>query len=156
MATHLPPAVAQYLERHHVMTLATCSLDGPWASAVFYVHIGPALYFLSSPSSRHCRNLAHDPRCAATVQEDYSDWTQIKGLQLEGHAHQVQGDEEVHARHCYANKFPLVGRLDSAPARIVAALAKIRWYRLQVARMHFIDNSQGFGHREPIDLGREP
>ena len=154
MTPELPQAVAQYLQRHHVMTLATCGADGPWAAAVFYVNLGPRLYFLSSPSSRHCRNLAHDPRCAATVQQDTADWAQIKGIQLEGLAVAIEGDEELQARRRYGDKFPLVGRIDSAPAAIVAALAKVRWYRLQVQHMHFIDNSQGFGHRETIDLGR--
>ena len=85
MTPALPQAVAQYLQRHHVMTLATCGVDGPWAAAVFYVNVGPTLYFLSSPSSRHCRHLGHDPRCAAAVQDDTGDWTQVKGIQLEGH-----------------------------------------------------------------------
>lgn len=153
MPRDLPEPVAAYLERHRVMTLATCGADGPWAAAVFYVHVGPALYFLSSPSSRHCRNLAHDPRCAATVQEDYSDWAQIKGIQMEGRAGEVRGDEALLARQRYADKFPLVARLASAPAAIVAAFARVHWYRLQPEHMHFIDNSRGFGHREPIDLG---
>ena len=62
----------------------------------------------------------------------------------------------VLARQRYADKFPLVGRLASAPAVIVAALAKVHWYGLQPRHMHFIDNSRGFGHRELVDLGRGP
>jgi len=154
MPQALPGPVADYLDRHHVMTLATCSADGPWAAAVFYVNEGGTLYFLSSPSSRHCRNLALDPRCAATIQEDVGDWAKIKGVQLEGKAVEIVGEEELHARQRYGDKFPVVGRLASAPAAIVQALAKVRWYRLQAERLHFIDNSLGFGHREQIDLGR--
>lgn len=153
MAAELPASVADYLAHHRVMTLATCGADGPWAAAVFYANAGASLYFISSPSSRHGRNLAQDPRCAATVQEDYSDWTRIKGIQMEGLACEIQGDEVVQAQRCYAGKHPLVGRLASAPAVIVAAFAKVRWYRLQPRCMHFIDNSRGFGHREAIDLG---
>lgn len=156
MSPDLPQSVWSYLEHHRVATLATCGPDGPWAAAVFYVSVGPTLYFLSSPSSRHCRNLTLDPRCAATVQEDTGDWTRIKGIQLEGQASEVHGDEAWLARQRYADKFPLVGRLASAPAVIVAALAKVHWYRLQPLHMHFIDNSQGFGHRERVDLGRGP
>jgi uncharacterized protein len=154
MPQNLPDAVAEYLERHHVMTLATVGGDGPWAAAVFYVNERGTLYFLSSPSSRHCRNLALDPRCAATIHEDVGDWTKIKGVQLEGRVNEIDGDELVHARQRYGAKFPVVGRLASAPAAIVEALAKVRWYRLQSEHMHFIDNSQGFGHREQIDVGR--
>lgn len=146
-------AAAQYLQRHHVMTLATCGERGPWAAAVFYVNVGPTLYFLSSPSSRHCLDLAHDPRCAATVQDDTGDWTQIKGIQLEGTAVELHGSEAQLARQRYGEKFPLVAQTDRTPAPIAAALAKVSWYRLQLARLHFIDNSRGFGHRDTIDLG---
>jgi len=153
MPPTLPGPVADYLDRHHVMTLATCGADGPWAAAVFYASEGDTLYFLSSPSSRHCLNLAQDARCAATIQEDLDDWSKIKGVQLEGRATEVRGAEELCARQRYGEKFPVVGRLATAPAAIVQALAKVRWYRLQAERMHFIDNSRGFGHREQIDLG---
>ncbi len=149
----LPATAADYLDRHHVMTLATSGLEGPWAAAVFYASAGHDLYFLSSPRSRHCRNLALDPRCAATIQHDCSDWAQIKGIQLEGLASELQGAEAARARQRYGAKFPVVGRLGGAPAAIVAALARVRWYRLHAERMYFIDNSHGFGHREEVDLG---
>jgi uncharacterized protein YhbP (UPF0306 family) len=155
MPPAVPHPVAHYLDRHHVMTLATCGPDGPWAAAVFYVNAGQTLFFLSSPSSRHCRNLAQEPRCAATIQEDYSDWARIKGVQLEGRASEIRGDEELRARQRYGDKFPLVGRLASAPAAIVEALAKVHWYRLQVERLYFLDNSLGFGHRDQIELSRD-
>ena len=150
----LPDGVAEYLDRHHVMTLATCAADGPWAAAVFYVSAGRSLYFLSSPTSRHCRNLAQDPRCAATIHEDYSDWAQIKGVQLEGRSSEIRGDEALRARQRYGDKFPIVGRLATTPAAIALALAKVCWYRLDVERLYFVDNSQGFGHRDQIDLGK--
>lgn len=155
MPPTLPRAVADYLARHHVMTLATCGAEGPWAAAVFYVHDGATLFFLSSPSSRHCRNLAQDARCAATIQPDCGDWAQIKGVQLEGRVSPLRGDAALRARQHYGDKFPLIAKLASAPAAIVEAFAKVHWYALQAERMHFIDNSQGFGHRDRIDLGHD-
>jgi len=148
----LPQPVADYLAAHHVMTLATQGPDGPWASAVFYAHEGSSLIFLSSPATRHCRNLALDARCAATIQEDYDDWAQIKGIQLEGRVIELRGDEEQRAQALYSVKFPIVGPRAKVPPAIVKALAKVRWYRLVPERCHFIDNSQGFGHRDEIDL----
>jgi uncharacterized protein YhbP (UPF0306 family) len=154
MPQTLPPAVAQYLQRHHVMTLATQGPDGPWAAAVFYAAEGVELLFLSSPSSRHCRHLAQDARCAATIQEDYSEWAQIKGVQLEGRVRELRADDARLTREHYARKFPIVGALGGAPAAIAEALQRVHWYRLVPERLYFIDNSRGFGHREAIDLGR--
>ena len=152
MPTGLPPQVAAYLAGHHVMTLATQGPQGPWASAVFYAGDGASLIFLSAPGTRHCRNLVRDNRCAATIQEDYREWSQIKGIQLEGRVIELQGDEEKRAQRLYGEKFPVVGAVADVPPAIVKALAKVRWFRLVPEHFHFIDNSKGFGHRDEIDL----
>lgn len=141
-----------YLQAHNVATLATSSGDDVWAAAVFYVNEGSTLYFLSSPSSRHCLHLETNPRVAITVQEDYRDWLEIKGIQLEGDALEVTGVEEERARRLYGEKFPVVGLLAQAPAAIVKALAKVRWYKVVPRRLYFIDNSIGLGHRDEIPL----
>ena len=153
MQARLPPQVARYLAEHHVVTLATGGADGPWAAAVFYACDGASLIFLSAPGSRHCRNLAQDARCAATVQEDYREWSQIKGIQLEGRVVALHGEEEKRARRLYGEKFPIVAEVADMPPAIAKALAKVRWFRLVPERIFFIDNSRGFGHRDEIDLG---
>ncbi len=142
----------QYLRAHSVATLATRSGDDLWAAAVFYVNDGFALYFLSAPTTRHCTNLAQDPRVALTIQEDYADWLEIKGVQIEGIASEISGAEEEKARRLYGEKFPVVGKLAQAPAAIVKALAKVRWYKVVPHRLFFIDNSFGLGHRDEIGL----
>lgn len=147
--------VRRYLREHHVMTLASHGDEGVWAAAVFYANDGFAIYFLSSPTSRHCRNLAGNPRASAAVHEDYADWREIKGVQMEGIASVLSGEEKERARRLYGAKFPIVGKLEQAPASIVKALAKVRWYKLIPERLYFIDNSAGFGHRDEIDL-RQP
>ncbi len=155
MRMALPRPVADYLAAHHVMTLATQGAEGPWAAAVFYASDGCSLVFLSAPGSRHCRNLAQDARCAATIQEDYCDWAQIKGIQLQGRVRELEGEEEIRAQQLYAEKFPVVGPLANVPQALVKALARVRWFRLVPERVYFIDNSRGFGHRDEIALAQE-
>ena len=125
---------------------------GIWAAAVFYVHRGSTIYFLSEPKSRHCLNLAHTPRVALTIQEDYGDWLEIRGIQIEGSASEISGAEEDLARRLYGEKFPVVGLLGKAPAAIVKALAKVRWYRVTPTRLFWVDNSLGLGSRREIEL----
>jgi len=141
-----------YLRDHHVLTLATHGGDGLWAAAVFYVSDGFTLYFLSSPASRHCLNLAGASRVSATIQEDCADWPEIKGVQLEGTASKISRDEEFLARKLYGEKFSIVGKPAQVPAPFVKAMATVRWYKLVPDRLYFIDNSAGFGHRDEIDL----
>ncbi len=152
MPDALGEQVQRYLRDHHVMTLASHGNEGVWAAALFYANDGIAIYFLSSPTSRHCLNLTRNPRVSAAIHENYADWRQIKGVQLEGLASVLAGEEEARARRLYGAKFPDIGKLEQAPASIVNALAKVRWYRLIPERLYFIDNSAGFGHRDVIDL----
>lgn len=148
----LQDRVQRHLRTHHVATLATSGAQGVWAAAVFYVHDGWDLYFLSAPNSRHCVNLAHNAQLAMTIQGQYTDWPGIQGVQLEGVADELAGDAQARARLLYGQKFPLIGKLAQAPAAIVKAMAKVRWYRVAPRRLFFVDNSLGFGHREELDL----
>lgn len=156
MKNGLNERVQAYLRDHQVATLATHSGEDIWAAAVFYVNAGYALYFLSSPTSRHCVNLAQNPGVALTIQEDYADWLEIKGVQIEGFVSELSGEEEKLARRLYGQKFPIVGKLAQAPEAIVKALAKVRWYKVVPQRLYYIDNAVGLGHRDEVDLSLPP
>lgn len=148
----LRQTVLEYLHDHNVMTLATHGPQGLWAAAVYYVNDGFTLYFLSSPESRHSRNLAADPVVSATIQEDDGDWRNIKGIQLEGEASRAGGVEQSIAMTRYGLKFPVVGNLAQAPAEIIDAFRRVVWFKVVPSRLFFIDNSLGFGHRDEVRL----
>lgn len=138
-----------YLQAHRVMTLATTGPLGVWAAAVFYVNRDFDLYFLSAGHTRHGQNLADRQWAAAAIQEDYADWPDIKGIQLEGPVRLLQGVERGKAIRAYMEKYPF---LQSAGAVIQSAMARINWYHLAPRRFYFIDNSKGLGHRDEIHL----
>ncbi len=138
-----------YLARHNVMTLATHGPLGVWAAAVFYANDDWQLYFLSAEQTRHARNMAASPRVAATIQEDYADWADIKGIQLEGTVRLLEGGARAFAIFHYAQKFSFVKRPE---APIEAALARVNWYCLTPDKVYFVDNSRGFGQRDEIRL----
>lgn len=148
-----PEQLLEYLGTHNVMTLATVGADGPWAAAVFYVNEGTALYFLSAPTTRHCQNMQCNPRIAATVQEDYSQWEQIKGVQIEGTVQRLNANDQHHAADLYAQKFAFMDPL-RIPTAFAAAMQKIAWYRLTPASLYFIDNSLGLGHRVRVEVDK--
>ncbi len=155
MRTTLLPSVSEYLGAHHVMTLATQGAEGPWAAAVFYATDGDTLIFLSSPNSRHCRNLTLDGRCAATIQDNPGNWRQIQGIQMEGRVRHLQQEEKLRAQQIYGEKFPVVGERAKFLPSIAEALAKIAWFKLVPVRLYFVDNSRGFGHRDEIELRQD-
>jgi uncharacterized protein len=153
MADELKQQVLSYLEMHNTMTLGTCSGDVPWAATVFYASDDLRLYFFSVPDSRHCQNLAVNPRVAVTVQEDYHDWQRIKGIQLEGTAILVDSIiEKAKAMAVYARKYPEVIKLFTNPASGVfyKAFLKVKFYCVIPEKVFFIDNEQGFGKRQEL------
>lgn len=155
MKTALRDKVLTYLHNHRVMTLATTGPQGLWAAAVFYVNDEFTLYFLSSPTSRHSLNITAHPGVAVTIQENYKDWPEIKGIQLEGKARRIEGVEQAEAIGRYGLKFPVVGNLKQAPVAIVKAMSQVAWYKVLPTRLYFIDNSLGFGHRDEVPLSKQ-
>jgi uncharacterized protein YhbP (UPF0306 family) len=142
-----------YLSAHHVMSLSTCGADGPWAAAVFYASRDFTLYFVSSPQSRHARDLALDPRCAAAIHEDYRDWQAIRGIQLSGTVERLEGAERDAALACYRAKFGFLTNPGAAAAPVLEALGKAACYRLTPGELHFVDNTTGFGKRARVPVG---
>src|SRR6058998_2457490 len=64
------------------------------------------LYFLSDPSSRHCRNLKRNPSLAMTIFRSAQEWGgQDRGLQLFGICRQTRGGGAREAERCYAARF---------------------------------------------------
>ncbi|HSN76423.1 MAG TPA: pyridoxamine 5'-phosphate oxidase family protein [Anaerolineae bacterium] len=148
-----------FLAAHNTMTLATVDVDGvPQAAAVFYAADEALnLIFVSSPNSRHSVNLARQPLVAATIHSDNQAWQTIQGVQVEGTAHMVDGAAElVRAVQVYVRRFEFLrGLLDGAasgPAVLRGPVASSRFYVLRPVRIRLIDNSQGFGHKEELQL----
>lgn len=152
----LEEQVLEYLRTHNTMTLGTCADGAPWNATVFYASDGFHLYFFSAPDSRHCTNLAANPRVAVTVQEDYKDWREIKGIQLEGTVELVDSViAKGKAMAVYARKYPGVIKLFTDPSSGVyhRAFLKVKFYRVIPETLYYIDNQQGFGKRQELALG---
>jgi uncharacterized protein YhbP (UPF0306 family) len=154
----LRQTVLDYLAAHNTVSLATAGPDGPWAATVFYANVGTDLYFLSEPKTRHCQNLLADGRVAGTVNEDYRDWQQIKGIQLEGRAQEVGNPIELtRALGAYLHKYPFVRQFLSPDkllqgVKIAGKTFDIRLWRLRPDRLYYLDNARGFSNRQELPL----
>lgn len=138
-----------YLRNHNVLCLATSDDELPWVAPVFYAVWSCKLVFLSAPHTLHCKNLSRNANVAASIQEDYRDWPEIKGFQLKGLVSAVSDTERSAAIAAYSEKFPVTGV--DAPAEIANALDRVSWFSITVRQIYFIDNSKGLGHREELD-----
>ena len=135
--------VLAYLQQHHTLSLATQGPGGVWASTVFYVHLASYLYFLSSPDTRHALNLSANPRAAGTIGDDASDWSAVRGIQLDGNVSRVVDDEErLRALRIFQLRYPFVETLwgDGRPPVL---------YRMSIDRMWFYDHEHA-EHRSEL------
>jgi uncharacterized protein YhbP (UPF0306 family) len=130
------------------MTVATMGDPDPAAAAVFYASAGLDLVFLSSPTTLHAANLTRRAQVAVTIQDQEADWRQIRGLQLQGTGELLDGAEADAARDAFLARFPGIFGPGVLPHQIVQALAGVRWYRVKVTHVRFIDNSLGLGHTD--------
>jgi len=97
MGDELAGQIAALLDMHHVMSLATIGPNGPHAANLFYARSGFTLLWVSDPSSRHSIEIDADSRVAATIATDFSDFSEVQGLQLSGHAARIIDESGRHS-----------------------------------------------------------
>lgn len=155
------------------MTLATAKGESPWAAAVFYANDGFTLYFLSDPECRHSKDIAENPIVAATVNEDYHDWREIKGIQMDGKVELVSTEEDMaKAVAVYVVRYPFTSmylKLMSTPfPKVIKYLEKLlsrmpsvpsfstpfnaKFYKMVPRKVRFIDNERNFAQPEEFTL----
>lgn len=83
----LKKSLATLVERERVCRVATVSPDGvPHLVPVCHVLVDGNLYFASETGARKVRNLRKNPRLTVTVDLYSDDWTNLKGVMIQGAA----------------------------------------------------------------------
>jgi len=153
----MPPAddladrIGEFLDAHHVMSLATCGPHGPHAANVFYARDGLSLLWVSDRQSTHSTNIGINPQVSATVAPDYRDFDEICGVQIFGNAHPFsEAAACCGARALLARRYPI---LQHPPDPMIEqAYSSAVPYQLVPNSIVLIDNRRGFGHKETLDL----
>ena len=148
----LAPHIEQFLDAHHVMTLATVGDVGAHAASLMYARSGFTLFWTSDPQSRHSQHLERDARVTATVAPDYADFRVIRGLQITGRARRLDGREAEEARAALVARYAFLAELASGPPKLRAAFETAAFYAVVPERITLIDNARGFGHKETLTL----
>lgn len=150
--------VMEQLRSHFTVTVATVAPVGvdaepgtPHAATVFYaLDRRGRLVFLSKGDSRHGRHIGSGAPVAATMAREYSDWREIQGVQLWGHAEPLHGIARAHALGVYVARFPFVSGLLEDP-RLAARLRGLEVYRITPRRAALTDNRLGPFGREVLE-----
>ncbi len=148
MAEQAAKDMNRYLSEHAHMTLATVSASGtPMAHDVSYVSVGSTVYFSTDSKTRKAANIAENRNVAFTVSEQYSDFSQIQGVQMAGEAEAVTDEEKVQkVMSLFIEKFPFMAEMTSNPEM------DFRVFEIKPKEGWWIDNRKGFGNREWLTL----
>jgi general stress protein 26 len=128
------------------MTIATLRRDGyPQATTVTYVNDGLDIYFGCDRTAQKIRNIKHDSKVSLTIDRDYRNWSQIKGLSMAANAYILADRDEIdHAARLLAKKFAQWAQLSAVDRKA------IRFVKVVPKIISILDYTKGFGHTELV------
>ena len=87
MERDIKKKIEKYLLSHYYVRLATLKPDGnPVVHTVGYASEGTTLYIMTDRPSRKAKNIMQNPHVAYAVDENYEEFLNIQGIQMEGKA----------------------------------------------------------------------
>jgi uncharacterized protein YhbP (UPF0306 family) len=136
--------ISDYLKNHRKMTLATVTLDGrPLAHTVEYASDGATVFFGTLRTTRKAQNIAKNSHVSYAVDEDYDDWLQIRGVQIEGRASILTEPKDIkHAMDLLIGKFPALADFPRNPDTI--------FVKIEPTADFFLDYRKEFAHRDEV------
>jgi len=146
------------LTNHYTISIATAAKEELWSASVFYVSDQKLnIYFISFDESKHIQDILKNKRVSATINQDVSDWMQIKGLQLQGSVNKLPEHKREAVLNVYRQKFSSIHRLLELPEtedekKIAEQFRSISVFRFKLDWIRLLDNSLGFGSKEEIEL----
>ena len=112
MSEETKKKIENYLAEHNVIRLATVRSDGkPAVASLPYVNDGTDIYFPTIKTTQKVQNIAGNPKVAYTCDEDYEDWSQIQGIQMQGTASIISEVELPRILDMMTEKYPQMNDL---------------------------------------------
>jgi uncharacterized protein YhbP (UPF0306 family) len=140
--------IASLLNSENTLVLATLNADGTSRATPLFYLAGEDLqvYWFSSLSSQHSKNLKISPDAAAAVFRPTDDWKRICGVQMRGQVTLVR-DLAIRRtiREAYADRFRLNLMLRTLMKQSGLFVFRPIWIR-------YLDNTRRFGYKFEINF----
>ena len=129
--------IVEFINEHHVLTLATSFDEEPYCASCFYVYMEEenSLVFTSDYDTKHIRQASHNIYVAGTIVLETSMIGKIQGIQFQGIISEPKGESFEKARSAYLKRFP------------IAMLMKTTLWVVDLTFLKFTDNRLGFGKK---------
>jgi uncharacterized protein YhbP (UPF0306 family) len=130
----LPKNFSDFIKSQHVVHLATCKDNSPWAAACFYAYDGNlgALVIASSEQTRHIQEALQFKKVAGSIALQTTKVGQIEGVQFEGELLLATPAQ----KKIYYKKYPY------------ALAMKPKLWTIQINCAKLTQNRLGFGRKE--------
>jgi uncharacterized protein YhbP (UPF0306 family) len=127
--------ITAFINRHHVLTLATTVEDMPWCAHCFYVFDEEArsFYVLSDEKTMHVQQVTQNNNVAGAIVLESRTVGKLQGLQFTGTMYECTGKALSHAKKMYVKSFPY------------AILTNTTVWAIHMKYAKYTDNRLGFG-----------
>ncbi len=129
--------IIAFIQKHHVLTLATSSGNQPWCANCFYVYVEEKnlFVFTSDTGTRHIMDALKQTLVAGSIVLETDIIGKIRGLQFQGTISKPGNDLLKTVKSVYLKRFP------------VAMLLKTTLWVVEPSLLKYTDNRLGFGKK---------
>ncbi|MEI7597587.1 MAG: pyridoxamine 5'-phosphate oxidase family protein [Bacteroidota bacterium] len=135
--------IVEFIEEHHVLTLATCNNNKPYCATMFYFsdisvisdNESIEFVFTSDDHTRHVNEALVNKDVAGSIALETSIVGKIQGVQFTGIISKLEDAELSKAKKKYVKRFP------------IALLATLHLWKINVDFIKLTDNRLGFGKK---------
>jgi len=134
---HPEKRIVDFINQHHVLTLATCGENNPWCANCFYVWLEDenCFVFTTDNATKHAQDAFQNPSVAGSVVLETSVLGKIRGIQFRGTMQIPEKELASKAKFAYLKKFPF------------AVLMDTKLWIIKVNYIKMTDNRLGFGKK---------
>lgn len=135
MKKEIPEKIIEFINEHHVLTLATCIDNKPWCANCFYIFDTDenALLFSTDITTRHGQEAEINSNVAGSIVLETETIGKIQGLQFSGNMVLCEKPYLSKARKKYLTRFPY------------AIIKKTTLWKFEITYAKLTDNRLGFG-----------
>ena len=129
----LEPAISTFLNKHHLLTLATCNENTPYCASCFYTFIKESATFViaTDEKTRHAKEALENAHVAGSVALETKIVGKIQGVQFTGIFQEAANAE----KKAYLKRFPY------------AIAMNPHLWSIKITYLKFTDNTLGFGKK---------
>ena len=129
--------IIEFINKHHVLTLATSQNNIPYSANCFYVYYEDEnmLVFTTDHKTKHAQDALAQNKVAGSIVLETNVVGKIQGIQFQGIMHEPKDDLLKRVKARYLKRFP------------VAMLMKTNLWVIDLRFLKFTDNRLGFGKK---------